>query len=140
MPATISYDGSVVAPELVLGIQHQARTRNVVHEILGRSAPDITLRPAASRSGTWRLFFLDEESAAAAFDLHTQPGVFVMDYPERPTSNMSYVPIGDVRITLDDTTRTRWVVEVDYREISISALVETEPYPDTIYPDDAFPA
>lgn len=140
MAPTIRYDGSVVAPQLVMDIATESESGNVVHKLLGNPIPDITLRPASSRTGTWKLFFLDEASSEAAELLHRQPGVFVLDYPERPSIAMTYVVEGRVRRTLDPDTLTRWVLEVGYREVSPVLIAETDPYPDTIYPDDAFPA
>ncbi|MCU1439997.1 MAG: hypothetical protein JWP85_994 [Rhodoglobus sp.] len=118
MSATITRGATVLSPTLVLGYESSRRSGNIVHKILGREDPDVTFAPAGLRTGTLRIFCLDQTDAIATEALHTEVGVFVLADPEVAGIDMSYVPSGDIRSRLDDRTVTRWVVEIDYQEVA----------------------
>lgn len=143
MTSVIEYgDDGVIIPTLINGYQTARESRNVIHNVVGRSAPDVTLRPAALRKGTLTMvfggtaggegyIFLDGyitllETAAAdaelsskdAFDAHSEPNVFVLRDGNRSTIEMTYVVDGQVTRELDPSTRRVWIVSVDYQEIS----------------------
>lgn len=105
-------------PELVLGYQTQREARTVVHRVLDRVDPDVSLRPAGMRSGTLDLFYLTEQEAYDAEVMHTMPARFTFTEDDRPTASMTYV-VADGRIQrrLDDATRRRWVVSVPFVEV-----------------------
>lgn len=131
----------VIVPTLIDGYQVSRESRNVVHSIVGRAQPDVTLRPASLRKGTLRLVFggtsssseyvffdgyitlldLDatdpEQASKDAFDAHSEPNVFVLRDSTRPTVEMTYVVDGQIGRELDPVTRRVWIVTVDYQEI-----------------------
>jgi hypothetical protein len=115
--ATITDGTTVITPELVLGYETTQASRNIVHEVLGRPDPDVTLAPAGTRSGTLSLFFLTEADAEAARVLHTAASTFTLTDADRPAMGMVYVTAGAITVTLDDQTRERWTVAVEYREV-----------------------
>lgn len=118
MSASISSGPSTITPDLVLGLSDTHESRNVIHRIIGRPDPDVTLQPAELRTGTLKLFFMTESDADAAVALHRQAGVFVLSIPERPSfDGFSYVLDGRIQRELDDVTLRRWTVEVQYREV-----------------------
>lgn len=120
MPTTITTSpaGQTIRPTLVLGFETAIETRHITHEVLGTGAVDVTMRPAAPRSGTLRLLFETENAAATAFSLHFDANTFTLADTDRPlVVNMRYVPIGAVRLVLDDESRSLWTVEVPYQEV-----------------------
>jgi len=120
MAAQIIHGETIITPRLVLSYESSQESRNIEHTILGRSDPDITQRPAGTRTGTLELFFLDEADAEAARVAHTEVGTFSLVWPERPSTEMTYVlGQGELVRTLDPETRARWIVQVPYREVIV---------------------
>jgi hypothetical protein len=117
MATTITSDLATVTPELVTGYETRQSARNVIHEIVGRGDPDVTLRPARSRSGRLRCLFLDAADAdGARYDL-AQADVWALADTDLPEIDMSFVLTGETAVRLDPDTLLRWVVEFDYREV-----------------------
>ncbi|MGG7509438.1 hypothetical protein [Plantibacter sp. YIM 135249] len=114
---TISYGTTTITPDLLTIPDERHDSRNVIHEILDRSDPDVTLHAGATRAGVLELFFRSEADAAAAVTLHNKPGVFVLDYPGRPTWAMRYVTTNAVDRAIDDSTRNHWTVKVPFRQV-----------------------
>lgn len=116
--STISDGTTTITPDLVLGYSTQQAGRNVIHDILGRGDPDVSLAPAASRAGTLNLFFLTEADAEQCRQLHAQAAVFTYTADDNTTTSMRYVvDQGGIGPALDDQTRRRWTVSVAYREV-----------------------
>lgn len=105
------------SPALALGYQTTRNAQTIVHPIIGRAEPDVTLRPAALRTGTLRLFFLTEATAHACELMHASAATFTIADTDRPTFAMRYVPQGAITRQLEDGAR-RFVVEVGFQEIS----------------------
>lgn len=110
-------DDTTMTPELVLGYDWSAPSRNIVHPLLGGVAVAVTLRRAGLRRGTMRMLFLTEDGAMSAFYQHRQPTRFYFEDSERESVSINYVVDGDVRCELDPITRERWVVSVDYQGV-----------------------
>ncbi len=53
MATTITAGASVITPLLVEGFEAARSGGAIVHTILGRANPDVTLRPAGTRTGAW---------------------------------------------------------------------------------------
>ena len=119
MSETITQGSTVITPDLVDGYTATNAGQNVIHIILGRSNPDITLRPPLLRSGTLDLFFTTEAKAKAAADAFMVPAVFALASTDRPSIAMNFVvsPDGSTR-ELEDTTRELWYVRVGYQEVT----------------------
>lgn len=114
---TRSTDGTVVTPTLVLGEwASEDEPGTLVHPVLGREYPDVTLRPAQASTGTMRLFFMDFAAADAARRFHRAPAVFraVTDIPWLPAA---YVPNGPLRRAQQSENMLRWVLEVPFQEV-----------------------
>jgi hypothetical protein len=112
-------DGVTTAnPVQVLDYTYTRAARTIVHEVLDRPDPDITLRPVGYRAGTLGLFFPDRATALAAEDMHRIPGVLHLDADaDEATATMDYVPTGVIAVTLDLTGQRRWRVDVQYQEV-----------------------
>lgn len=105
-----------LTPTLVLGYSATRTSNSVVHTIIGRPAPVVTLRPAMLRSGTLELFFPEKADAFAALDAHAQGSVLrlVDGTDER---EMRYVLAGNVSVELETETYT-WKVSADFQEVA----------------------
>lgn len=119
MPITLTHVGTGTAQTitLVLGYRSSRRVETVVHTIIGRSAPDFTLKPAGPRTGTFRLFALDETAAAALETLLRRPGTFTLADTATNIADTTFTPTGGIDVELDERTMKRVVVAVDYTEV-----------------------
>lgn len=118
MTTTITRGTTTVTPTLVLGYKSIRRAKNLIHVIIGRPDPDVTLKPAGLRTGKLELFCLDLAAALAVEALHAGEGVCELEDTDLPALNMLYVASGEIELELDPETRARWVVRVDYQEVA----------------------
>lgn len=110
---------STVTPLLVDGYEATRDARTVVHEVAGKTFPDVTLRPAGSRRGRLRMLFATEADATAAYAALSAPRVFMLTEADLPGIEMRFViAAGEMLIGLDDEGRRRWWVEVPFVEVS----------------------
>lgn len=109
----------VIAPDLVLGWAPDREVRTVVHNILDRADPDVTLRPAATASGDLRLFFLDYADAQDAQDRLASGAVWTLHLDDlTPTVEVTFVVTGRVGLAAEEPDFRRWVVTASFREVS----------------------
>jgi hypothetical protein len=107
-----------VTPDLVLDYAYTRTARTIVHDVLDRSDPDVTLRPVSLRQGTLALFAATVELATALDELHRTPGVLILDAtPDEPLASMAYVATGQITQTWD-ATYDKWRLDVGYREVA----------------------
>jgi len=122
MNATITGGSAVIAPTIVLGISDETPAGNVIHEILGRRDPDVTLRAPGRRKGVLELGFSGADSEAkshAARNILLLAGLLTLVAPERTTFNgMTFVVTDNVARVLDPETRNAWTLTVPYQEVS----------------------
>lgn len=116
-PAAVVSEAAVSRPLQVLGYESQRASANVFHDVIGRSNPDVTLRPAGLRTGVLSYLFDSEAAAAECERMHTGTVVLTLDDPELPTIAMPYVADGAISRQLDDRTRAVWMVGVAFREV-----------------------
>lgn len=107
------------APLLTSGYQSSRQSRTVVHEVLGRSYPDITQFPMSLRSGNLTLVYDNEADSVECERMHT--GGYVMTYSDSDlqSASMNYVVNGALTRELDPQTRTVWLVTVAYQEVTL---------------------
>lgn len=118
MTTTLTANSVMRTPQLVLGYSSTRSAGNIVHPVIGNPSPDVTLAAAGLRTGTLSMLCLNLADALAVQSLHTGPYVVVLADSDLPALNMTYVASGTIAIALDDETRTRWTVTVDFQEIS----------------------
>lgn len=120
MTTTITYPGATapIVPILVDGYASNRQSGVTVHPIAGRSSPDVTLAPAALRTGVLRLLFSEEADAKAAEDAHALPVAFTLSSDDRTTIDMYYVVTDSIARTLDGQTRAVWIIEVPFQEVT----------------------
>lgn len=117
MAVTITRGASSVSPRLVLGYQSERTAGNLIHPIIGRADPDVTLAAAGLRTGTLELLCLTLADALAVEDLHAGEGVCELEDTDAPGLGMYYVAAGKIELELDDETRAVWIVRVEYQEV-----------------------
>jgi hypothetical protein len=117
MPATITYAGVTIRPDLILGMKWEREPATIVHKLLAVPAVAVTLRPAAKRTGTLALFFLTEAAALSADRSLGLPEVFTLVDDEHPGRGMRFVVADSLAAELDSQTRLRWVVSAGFAEV-----------------------
>lgn len=119
MSTSITHSFGSITPEVVDGYTASREARTVVHPILNRSDPDITLRATGLRTGSLSCVFKDQASAITAYGILSVAQVLTLTDPEVPAVDMSFVVAeGDLEIALDDETREVWIVTVPFVEVS----------------------
>lgn len=109
-------DSLVIEPSATDGYDSARESGNLVHPILGKPEPDVTIRPAKMRTGTLTYWFDDEAESRAAEQAHSTGDIFTLIYGHRPTIEMSYVPSGVIARRLDKSSA--WIVTVDFTEVA----------------------
>lgn len=118
MTTTITSGATTITPELITGWESKNDTFNIVHDILSKSTPDITLRGSTTRSGTLTMLFLTEAACETARALHVGANVLTLASTAIAAANFDYIVSGSVSATLEDNTRRYWTLSVDYKEIA----------------------
>lgn len=117
MATTITTGSTTITPLLVTGWQASQESRNIVHTIIGRSSPDVTLKTANMRTGTLEMLFGTAADADEARTLHVEAAVFTLTSSELSQVNMAYVVAGSISSILEDETRRLWTISVDFQEV-----------------------
>lgn len=94
---------------------------NVVHRVMGATAPVVTLGPLAMRAGQLELWCPDLATAQAVAGLHAG-GAVAISWTNTPLAGlaMSYVvdTRGSVAVHPAEVGLAPWVVRVDYAEVT----------------------
>lgn len=115
MSVLITHTGGFISPVAVSDYSVEQQAGNIVHQVLGRADPDVTLRPASLRTGTLTLTFATAVDAADARRHHAAGGVFTLTSSTVPEANMSYVltdTLGAVQGKAGE-----WTLTVDFHEV-----------------------
>lgn len=114
--STITIADLTITPTKVIDVSAAAETGNVIHRLIGGGRA-YTLRPAAPRSGTLRLFFMDAEDAWECYIAHLAAAVAVLDDETHPQRSMSYITAGAVEPEVEPESNQRWYVSIAYAEV-----------------------
>lgn len=113
---TISKAGVSVDASMVLGWSSTRDARTVEHAIIGKPAPDFTLRASTPRGGTLSYFLPDLADAIALEALHgDDPAPVTLTDPAIPGGTLTYVVTGGVELLAADEAGLHWQVNVQYR-------------------------
>lgn len=118
MTATITVGSQTVTPDLVLGYTAGRTAQAVVHPIIGRPDPDVTLREVLYRAGSLTLLFLDRTDAFTALSVLSGVSVAVLVDDEVPEVNMAFVVTGELTLTPDGQDIRRWNLTVPFQEVA----------------------
>lgn len=116
MSALITHAGGVIAPLAVSEYSVDQQSGNVVHDVLGRPDPDITLRPTGLRVGTLTLTFANAVAADDARTQHATGSVFTLTSDDVAVVSMTYVltdKLGTMRGAAGE-----WTITVDFQEVA----------------------
>ena len=116
MSTVITHTGGVITPLAVSEYAVEQEARNVVHQVLGRPDPDITLRPAGLRAGVLTLTFRTAAAADDARRQHATGTVFTIASTAVAVVNMSYVLTE--KLTTMQGAAGEWTVTVGFQEVS----------------------
>lgn len=114
--ATISDGVTTITPTVKLTAEDAYESRNIVHSLLGGGVA-ITFGAEPKRTGTLELAFTSETEANEAYTFFRDGYVFQLDDPAAPTTNMNFVLSGNLSRSWDSSTRTVWVLNVDFQEV-----------------------
>lgn len=117
MATTISDGMSSVTPILVVEYVHRRQTRTIVHDVIGSGVPDVTLRPAGTRSGRLSAVLTDRGDVATLDAMLASAAVLTIASDDEPLLDGLRLVVAedDPEVRLDGA-RT-WVVTWTYREI-----------------------
>lgn len=119
MSTTIAHSGGAFQPSAMPTLEMSAAANTRVHEVLNRASPDVTLRVAGLRRGTWQVTFDDEGAALAAFAVFRSPQVLTLTNTDVPAADMAFVVAeGEIRLVLDPSTKAFWTIDVPFREVA----------------------
>lgn len=115
MPATIASAVATLTPLALSDYTADQDGGSILHDILGRTNPDVTLRPAGMRRGTMTLDFASDALAAAARVSLAGAAVWTLTHTERASINMRFIVRRHGRAVAGDG---RYAVRVDFEEVS----------------------
>lgn len=117
MTTTITDAATSFVPDLLLEYNTTRASRNVIHNVIGKAEPDVTLELDGLRTGTLHLFFEAKETAWEAYDALGAVATWELTDTDHPEINMNFVREGNMSIGLDPVGRRRWIIEMDYQEV-----------------------
>lgn len=110
--------GAYSEPVMILGYETYQESQNKIHDLIGGGIA-VTLVKPRPRKGTLDFFFLNEETATDCLQLHGRESTFMISDEDRAIVTMYYVVSGSISMKLDEETRNRWVVSIDYQEVKL---------------------
>lgn len=114
---TITRGSSSVTPLLITGYKSTRKAGNIIHPIISRADPDVTLKAAGLRTGTLVALCSSHAQALQLEDINAGEGVCQLVDVDVPALGMYYVASGNIELELEDETRSRWLVSVDFTEV-----------------------
>jgi hypothetical protein len=117
MTTTLTNGNDTIVPLIATGYDAGTDSRNVLHPVIGATAPSVSLAPDTMRASTLSLLFESRADAWAAHTLLAVPDVWNLTDPDVPEIGMTFVRSGSMRISLDPETRTLWLLDVGYQEV-----------------------
>ena len=117
MAITISSGTLTFSPELITAWETSQESRNVIHAIIGKSDPDVTLKPSSTRTGTLELLFLSASAANTARGVLAAGTVFTISGSESWLNGIDFVMSGSISTALVDDTRKEWTISADFTEV-----------------------
>ena len=108
--------GATTTPAVVEGFASEADSQNVVTNLIGGGIA-VTLTGGELQAGSWKLVYLDEPAATAAFALFRRAARFSVT-SDRPGLAMTFVRSGRLGRAVSDSTGAAWVLEVGYQEVA----------------------
>jgi hypothetical protein len=118
MATTITTGSTVITPEIITAWNTAQETRNVIHDIIGRQDPDVTLQPASTRNGTLEMVFTNSSDAETARNAFVNGTTFLIESDLTWLDGLTVVMNGSISAALEDTTRNLWTISADFVEVT----------------------
>lgn len=108
-----------VDPTQILAYDVVRKSRNLVHDILLRAAPEVTLSPAGLRSGTIKYLFDGAAELARAEAIHSHAkGLSTITLSGGgPFGTMKYIPVGEINTKLELEGTTVYSFTTGFQEL-----------------------
>lgn len=103
---------------VITGYSVDRESGNIMHIILGRADPDITLNPLRPRAGTLNCFMGDIDSAHSLVVQFEEEGWQLLESSEAPLTDMYFVLSGTIAMVHDDETET-FTVSAEFQEVVV---------------------
>ena len=117
MSTTITNGTSSVTPQLIVEYAHTRAARTLVHDVIGSSVPDVTMRPARIRTGTLTAILTSRVDALALDAMLAAPSVLVIASTDELALNGLRLVVADGEISTRLVGSRHWLVEWPYQEI-----------------------
>lgn len=117
MAITVTSGTLSFSPELITAWGTTQTSRNVIHTIIGRTDPDVTLLKSSTRTGTLEMLFLSASAADIARGILANGAVFTISGSETWLNGFDFVLAGNLTAVLEDTTRNLWTLSADFVEV-----------------------
>lgn len=117
MTVQILNNESLIEPVMLLEYQTEVVSNNVIHTIIGKGEPDVSLAEDMTRQGTLHLFFDTKADAWAAFYALRGISTWTLTDTDHPEIDMDFTRRDRMVLRLDSVSRRRWIIEMDYQEI-----------------------
>ena len=114
---TITSGTLTFTPELVTAWATSQDSRNVIHDTIGKTDPDVTLKPASTRKGTLEMLFLSASAANTARGILTNGTIFTISDSETWLNGLKFVMSGTIEAVHEDETRNLWTMTAEYTEV-----------------------
>lgn len=116
LTSTLSTLNGSSVPLMLIQFAGARTAQHIVHEILGRSDPDVTFMPTQTRAGTLTFLYESLDAVAAARDLLALPGPVTLTQTDMPALSMTFVVVGDLEVAPDQQDPYLWTIAVPFRE------------------------
>lgn len=113
---TLLVGATVFAPTAVETVDVSRAGRTLVHDVLGRSNPDVTLRASGLRTGTLDLVFSGEADGKAALDA-LAVGVVAQVASSAAALTLSFVVPEGQDVALSRARAGYWTLSVPFQEV-----------------------
>lgn len=113
---TLLIGAAAFTPTSVETVDVSRAGRTLVHDVLGRSNPDVTLRAGGLRIGTLALVFSTEADSKAAFDA-LAVGVVAQVTSSAASLTFSFVVPDGQDIALSRARAGFWTLSVPFQEV-----------------------
>ena len=117
MTTTILGAAATIVPDLIMEYNTERESRNVLHNIIGKAEPDVSLELDGLRFGTLHLFFESKTDAWIAYDALGTVETWELTDTYHPEIDMNFVRTASMKMGLDPVSRKRWLIEMDYQEV-----------------------
>jgi len=109
--------GNSLYPTLIEYVTQERQTQTVVHRIIGRASPEVSLGVTDLRTGTMSMIFANNNTEFMTY-LATGVILTLRSYSNYKLDRMHFAISGPISAELDPETRSVWRVSFEYAEVA----------------------